>query len=177
VTAFSTSTGVDGITAPTCLKLREDFTLRQTPFIREVTDSDMIFLFNRDIAFSERVKYFKALLKEPSKVDLVKELPTVMTDVVKLDGNVMTYIKIKYILCVLYNFIPELQVVISKAFESFETLDLSKDDNVVYMLKEVESIIRLNTSYSVVWSACLKVFSTVEGLGFDYFTSRLTASE
>lgn len=142
----------------------------------------MAYLFDQDIAFKNKQLRCKNYLVEPNKACMVRQLPTHETSVVRMDPVRFEIAMLLYALqCVLAVF-PALEhqvlVVLLKVGESLQST--SEDvqlDILKRVKKDFETIRGLNSGVSVVMSAAIKVWYTVDGLAFDAFSIILSATE
>jgi hypothetical protein len=159
------------------LYLNTNFSLDQEVFVRTPADKDIDYWFDTSVSLKLRVANFKNFLKEPTKVDLVKKLPTQTEDVSLFKSDEMIVIKLRYVLLVLANAAPELKLRINGLIENHLQNDSLGENEYRNFQIEFENMLSISHVYSLYTSAALKVFSLIEGLGFDSFSSHLSAIE
>jgi hypothetical protein len=136
-------------------------------------------LFEPSEKFSDRVELIKPYLKQPYRLALVKEAPTLDKPVVRYSPEHFQLIELLYIIRCIVAIFPRQAAFFSDIVRHILTIDVKdlKAGDIRALSERLTKLRGLNAPISAVASAATKIFYTVDGMAFDDFAISLTAVE
>jgi hypothetical protein len=145
----------------------------------EIPNDILSKLFSKEVKFKTKVDLIKPFLRQPNRLALVKNPPTLERPVERFDPVHFKLIEIFYALRCLVAVIPNSEGLCDEIVETLSLHEPSKltESDLSMLLEALNKLRGIDSAVSAVVSAASKIFFTVDGLAFDDFAVSLTVQE